>query len=68
MTQANEPPNAQNDTGHQEQALSAPISNRPAISDRWFGLVIAGVALLMLLALLYAAWLYFDWEGRWFDW
>jgi hypothetical protein len=44
MTQANEPPNAQNDTGD---------------------LVVAGVALLMLLALLYAAWLYFDWEGGW---
>jgi hypothetical protein len=66
MTQANEPPNAQNHTGEQEQASPSPISQPRAIPDRWFGLIVAGVALLALLALLYAAWWYFGFVGGWF--
>lgn len=48
MTQANEPPNAQNQAGQQEQASPSP----------WFGLTLAAVALLALLGLLSAAWWY----------
>jgi hypothetical protein len=66
MTQANEPPNAENHAGQEEQASPSPISRPRAMPDSCFGLIMGAVALLALLGLLSAAWWYIESAG-WFD-
>jgi len=63
MTEADEPPNAENHAGQEEQAPPSPISRPRALPNSCFGLIMGAVALLGLLS---AAWWYFDFAA-WSD-